>query len=141
MVGRVVMECLIVVASAAGVAAGQMEADLDWLAQHNAVQLTPAITSLATGLDGMNEPELVIVAGIRFYQRFVSTQDEPVCNFVPSCSRYGLTVLREYGLVRGMLMASDRLQRCHGLGGGYYLKDPGTGKWRDDPKDGGAWSP
>ncbi len=35
------------------------------------------------------------------------------CKFHPTCSRYAIDALREYGLLRGSVLAAWRLARCH----------------------------
>ena len=35
------------------------------------------------------------------------------CKYYPSCSEYALQALREYGLLRGTILASWRLLRCN----------------------------
>jgi uncharacterized protein len=35
------------------------------------------------------------------------------CKYHPSCSQYALDALRQYGLVRGSILAGWRLLRCH----------------------------
>ena len=76
-------------------------------------------------------PSAVFISMIRFYQLFISTQDIPVCNFTPSCSQFGANSLREFGVLRGILLTSDRLQRCNGFSASYYQIDYQTGKYID----------
>lgn len=77
-----------------------------------------------------SEIRLVGIVFIRLYQRFISSQDMPVCNFTPSCSQFALKAIQRYGIIKGVLMASDRLQRCNGFTrmSRYYSLDPMTGK-------------
>ena len=44
------------------------------------------------------------------------------CKYHPSCSQYAIDALREYGLVRGVILAGWRLLRCNpwSLGGVDY---------------------
>ncbi len=37
------------------------------------------------------------------------------CRFFPSCSQYGLDAYREHGPVRGTILTTRRLCRCHPL--------------------------
>lgn len=55
----------------------------------------------------------VIMKMIKVYQASFSRVQGDVCNFVPSCSHFGYNALKRYGLIKGLLLASDRLQRCH----------------------------
>jgi len=47
------------------------------------------------------------------------------CKYHPSCSQYALDALREYGLVKGSILAAWRLLRCNpwSHGGVDYAKD------------------
>jgi len=70
---------------------------------------------------------------IRFYQLYISSQDVPSCNFTLTCSRFMTKSIQEYGAFHGILMGSDRLQRCFGPGRKYYPKDIKTGHVIDYP--------
>jgi putative membrane protein insertion efficiency factor len=62
---------------------------------------------------------------IRTYQIIISPQQGQVCNFSPSCSSYGYEAIKKYGPLSGILMTSDRLQRCHYCAYGEYHLSPG----------------
>jgi putative membrane protein insertion efficiency factor len=72
---------------------------------------------------------------IRLYQKFISSQDGPTCSFSPSCSRFGMACIQEYGMVRGLLLTADRLLRCNGSQSRHYHKDGITGKYIDPISD------
>jgi hypothetical protein len=55
----------------------------------------------------------VLVAPIRAYQRVVSPLLGPRCRYAPSCSDYAIDAIREYGTVRGLVLAGWRLLRCN----------------------------
>ena len=55
----------------------------------------------------------VVVAPIRFYQRFVSPALGPRCKYHPSCSAYAVEAIRTYGVLRGLVLAAWRLLRCN----------------------------
>ncbi len=78
-----------------------------------------------------SEFELALVSVLRVYQLFISSQDQPSCAFTPSCSQYAKEAVAKHGSLLGMIMAADRLQRCHGMGAGYYPIHPVTGKLYD----------
>jgi hypothetical protein len=86
----------------------------------------------------LNEIALLLLGAIRLYQIFISTQDMPACNFIPTCSNFGLQAIRRFGPLKGLLLTSDRLQRCHGLAhlyaGTVYEVDETTGKLKDPPE-------
>lgn len=73
----------------------------------------------------------IFTGSIRFYQLFISTQDKPVCNFTPSCSQFGINAINEFGVIKGILLTSDRLQRCNGMSAPYYTLNYKTGKFID----------
>ena len=72
---------------------------------------------------------------IRLYQKFVSSQDGPTCNFQPTCSHFGMACIQEYGVLRGILLTADRLIRCNGSQSQHYHKDGVTGKYVDPVSD------
>jgi len=55
----------------------------------------------------------VILALIRFYQRFISPALPPSCRFTPTCSQYSYEAIRRYGLLKGGWLSLRRLARCH----------------------------
>jgi putative component of membrane protein insertase Oxa1/YidC/SpoIIIJ protein YidD len=81
----------------------------------------------------VSEAKLLFSGLIRAYQIVLSSQDVSACNFVPSCSRFGSAALEQAGLLRGVLITSDRLQRCNGLPGiaRHYEYLPSYGKFVD----------
>ena len=50
---------------------------------------------------------------VRAYQRLVSPLLAPRCKYHPTCSQYALDALREFGLLRGLVLAGRRLLRCN----------------------------
>ncbi|MCX7821267.1 MAG: membrane protein insertion efficiency factor YidD [Brevinematales bacterium] len=57
---------------------------------------------------------------IKLYQNFISSQDRPSCVFYPSCSRYTEEAIKKYGIIKGVIMGADRLERCHPQAFGNY---------------------
>ena len=55
----------------------------------------------------------VAVAPIRAYQLVVSPALGPRCRYAPSCSDYAADAIREYGIIRGAVLAGWRLLRCN----------------------------
>ncbi len=82
-----------------------------------------------------SEIKLAATGLIRLYQKFISSQDSPACNFLPTCSRFGMACIQEYGVVRGILLTADRLLRCNGSQSQHYHKDEATGKYIDPTSD------
>jgi uncharacterized protein len=62
------------------------------------------VTALAT---------LLIRAYRLLVSPFVSRTVGGRCKYYPSCSQYALDALREYGLLRGLVLAGWRLLRCN----------------------------
>ena len=52
---------------------------------------------------------LMIVA----YRRGVSPFFAPRCKYHPTCSEYALDALREFGFLRGVVLAAWRILRCN----------------------------
>ncbi|MDP2211537.1 MAG: membrane protein insertion efficiency factor YidD [Candidatus Aquicultor sp.] len=50
---------------------------------------------------------------IGLYQKTISPLFPPSCRFYPSCSSYALQAIRKYGAIKGGLMATGRILRCH----------------------------
>lgn len=82
-----------------------------------------------------SELKLAATGLIRLYQKFISSQDSPTCSFSPSCSRFGMACIQEYGVLRGVLLTADRLIRCNGSQSRHYHKDSVTGKYIDPVSD------
>jgi putative component of membrane protein insertase Oxa1/YidC/SpoIIIJ protein YidD len=47
------------------------------------------------------------------------------CQFHPSCSNYGAKAIKEFGVIRGSFIASDRIVRCNPTALEYHLKHGG----------------
>ncbi len=62
---------------------------------------------------------------IRGYRAFVSPLVGPRCKYHPTCSQYALDALREYGFLRGSILAAWRVLRCNpwSHGGVDYASD------------------
>jgi putative membrane protein insertion efficiency factor len=60
------------------------------------------------------------VAPIVVYQRVISPAIPQRCRYYPSCSRYAVEAIREYGILRGLVLAGWRLLRCNPWSDGGY---------------------
>jgi putative membrane protein insertion efficiency factor len=49
---------------------------------------------------------------IELYRHMVSPLRPACCRFVPSCSKYAVDALSEYGVIRGGWLAVARLAKC-----------------------------
>ena len=66
-----------------------------------------------------------VIAPIRGYQRFVSPLLVQRCKYHPTCSNYAADAVREFGAMRGLVLAVWRLVRCNpwSHGGVDYPRD------------------
>ena len=53
------------------------------------------------------------VAPIRAYQRLISPAFGRRCKYEPTCSAYAVQAIREFGILRGLVLAAWRLLRCN----------------------------
>jgi putative membrane protein insertion efficiency factor len=55
----------------------------------------------------------LVVAPLHAYQRLISPLLRPRCRYAPSCSEYAIQAVREFGILRGLVLAGWRLLRCN----------------------------
>ena len=60
----------------------------------------------------------VFLAPITLYQRFISPGLPARCRYHPTCSAYAAEAVRDYGVLRGLVLAAWRLLRCNPLSAG-----------------------
>lgn len=75
----------------------------------------------------------VLIAPIRWYQRWISPALPPTCRFYPSCSAYAVRALELHGPVIGLYLAIRRLLRCHPWTPGGIDQVPPKGQWSSTP--------
>lgn len=56
-----------------------------------------------------------LMAGVRFYRRFISPLKPPTCRFYPTCSGYALEALKCHGACWGLYLSVKRILKCHPL--------------------------
>ncbi len=56
---------------------------------------------------------------IRLYQNTISRATPPRCRYFPSCSKYAIEAIQNFGLETGIKLASKRIRRCKRPYGGY----------------------
>lgn len=96
---------------------GQVHQDLVFITSHRPMIPTEAPHVTKPDLHQTQEVKAGLILMIRGYQLFLSSQQsDKICVFTPGCSRFGMAAIQKYGAFYGMLLASDRLQRCHGWG-------------------------
>lgn len=65
------------------------------------------------------------LSALQLYQQCISPLIGPKCGFKPSCSRYSVQAIRNYGMLKGLAMTANRLLRCHYCAGLYYPRERG----------------
>jgi putative membrane protein insertion efficiency factor len=60
------------------------------------------------------------ISPIALYQRVVSPVLPRRCKYEPTCSRYAIRAVEEYGILRGLVLATWRLLRCNPWSHGGY---------------------
>jgi putative membrane protein insertion efficiency factor len=63
---------------------------------------------------------MLAVAPIVVYQRVISPTIPRRCKYEPTCSRYAVEAIREYGILQGLVLAGWRLLRCNPFSDGGY---------------------
>ena len=61
-----------------------------------------------------------LIGAIRFYQHAVSPLMRPCCRFTPTCSKYAVEAIEEFGALSGGWLAFRRILRCRPFGGQVY---------------------
>jgi putative membrane protein insertion efficiency factor len=69
------------------------------------------------------------IALIRLYRGTLSGWLGGQCRFYPSCSRYAEDAIREYGAVKGTILAAWRVLRCNPFGSGGIDRVPGAAEY------------
>ena len=61
-----------------------------------------------------------IILFIRFYQLFLSPIIGQNCRYLPTCSEYTVGCLKQFGLIKGILLSMKRISKCHPWCNGGY---------------------
>ena len=78
----------------------------------------------------------VVVAPIAVYQRAISPALPRRCKYEPTCSRYAVRAIGEYGILRGLVLAMWRLLRCNPWSHGGYDPVEAQHLFKIDPHPG-----
>jgi putative membrane protein insertion efficiency factor len=62
----------------------------------------------------------LVLLPVTVYQRLVSPALPRRCKYEPTCSAYAAQAVREYGILRGLVLAGWRLLRCNPWSHGGY---------------------
>ena len=55
----------------------------------------------------------ILIAMIRFYQKFLSPLKHTRCPYTPTCSQYAIEAIEKYGALKGGWLAFKRICRCN----------------------------
>ena len=55
----------------------------------------------------------LLMKGIRFYQRAFSAFSPAHCRYYPTCSNYMIKAIQTHGALKGTVMGTARILRCH----------------------------
>jgi putative membrane protein insertion efficiency factor len=98
----------------------------------------------ADGVDGDSPGRLIgaaralVSAPIVVYQRIISPALPRRCRYEPTCSRYAVQAIGEYGILKGSVLAVWRLLRCNPLSRGGYDPVQAQGVFKSHPRVGAA---
>ena len=62
----------------------------------------------------------ILIAMIRFYQKFLSPLKHTRCPYTPTCSQYAIEAIEKHGVLKGGLLAAWRILRCNPYSKGGY---------------------
>jgi putative membrane protein insertion efficiency factor len=78
----------------------------------------------------------LVLAPIAIYQRLISPALPRRCKYEPTCSRYAVRAVGEYGILRGLVLAMWRLLRCNPWSHGGYDPVEAQRLFKADPHRG-----
>lgn len=91
----------------------QITHDIDLILKYHNISKTSHYIETNKSKENISEINFFAIGIIKLYQTVISSQDVPACNFTPSCSRFALDAIHKGGFVKGLLLGTDRLLRCH----------------------------
>jgi putative membrane protein insertion efficiency factor len=62
----------------------------------------------------------IVLAPVWLYRRAISPALPRRCKYEPTCSAYAVQAVREFGILRGLVLAAWRLLRCNPLSHGGF---------------------
>jgi uncharacterized protein len=62
----------------------------------------------------------LVLAPVHAYRRWLSPLLPRRCKYEPTCSQYAVDAVEEFGVVRGVILATWRLLRCNPWSHGGY---------------------
>lgn len=73
-------------------------------------------------------PRNLCIAVLQLYRKLISPLYGDVCRYYPSCSRYTLEAIQQWGMIRGIGLGAWRIVRCNpwASGGVEDIPEPRT---------------
>lgn len=68
----------------------------------------------------------LLCLGIRFYKICISPLMPKACRFYPSCSGYAEEAIEAHGAVKGIVLSTLRIAKCHPFGSSGFDPVPKT---------------
>lgn len=62
----------------------------------------------------------ILIKGIKGYQKGISPLFPPTCRYYPTCSSYAIEAIEQHGPLKGTVMGTARILRCHPFVRGGY---------------------
>ena len=62
----------------------------------------------------INPVNILFGGTLYVYQNVISKQISSGCLYTPSCSEFSKNAIRDYGLLKGVILSADRVYRCNG---------------------------
>ena len=85
-------------------------------------------------LKKINPVNIIFGSALYVYQNVLSKHISADCLYTPSCSEFSKQAIREYGLLKGILLSVDRINRCNRIAGQdlkHYDLDISTNRYPD----------
>ena len=78
----------------------------------------------------MNPLVPLVLAPVKFYQKYVSPLTSPRSRYYPSCSQYFVEAVQTHGVGKGFLLGVARVLRCNPWSRGGVDHVPEKGPWK-----------
>jgi len=85
-------------------------------------------------LKKINPVNIIFGGALYVYQNVLSKHISADCLFTPSCSEFSKQAIKEYGLLKGIILSVDRVNRCNRIAGQdlkHYDIDKSTNRYPD----------
>ncbi|MCF7940815.1 MAG: membrane protein insertion efficiency factor YidD [Spirochaetia bacterium] len=77
----------------------------------------------------------LVIAPILLYRHIISPMIPSRCIYSPSCSEYSIEAIKRHGVLKGLILGSFRIGRCHSMFTGGDDPVPKTVSWKQISAD------